>query len=69
MVVIDDLNLEKTQDELLIEEKIKSGKEIEITEALEILKMIKANIPFEEISNKTGKSISDIESLKKIFNV
>ena len=69
MVVIDDLNLEKTQDEILIEEKIKSGKEIEITEALEILKMIKANIPFEEISNKTGKSISDIESLKKIFNV
>ena len=69
MVVIDDLNLEKTQDEILIDEKIKSGKEIEITEALEILKMIKANIPFEEISNKTGKSISDIESLKKIFNV
>ena len=58
----------KTTEEMIIEERIKSGEEIEVTEAVEILFMIKDNIPFEEISNKTGKSISDIEKIKTIFN-
>lgn len=61
-------SLEKTPEEILIEEKIKSGEEIEVTEAIEILFMIKNNIPFEEISKKTGKSISDIDKIKNLFN-
>ena len=61
--------LDKTPDEILIEEKIKSGEEIEITEAIEILNMIKDNISIEEISKKTGKSISNIENIKNIFNL
>ena len=59
----------KTQDEILIEQRIKSGEEIEVTEALEILSMIKANISLEEISKKTGKPIAKIEEIKTIFNV
>lgn len=51
-----------------MEERIKSGEEIEVTKAVEILFMIKDNIPFEEISKQTGKSISDIEQIKTIFN-
>ena len=62
-------NLDKTSDEILIEEKIKSGEEVEITEAIEILSMIKDNISVEEISKKTGKSISNIENIKNIFNL
>lgn len=69
MVVTKNTKLDKTPDEILIEEKIKSGEEIEVTEAIKILYMIKDNIPFEEISNKTGKSISDIEYIKNIFKV
>ena len=61
-------SLEKTPEEILIEQKIKSGEEIEVTEAIEILLMIKDNIPFEEISKKTGKSISDIDKIKNLFN-
>lgn len=60
---------EKTKDEILIEQRIKSGEEIEVTEAIEILSMIKANISLEEISKKTGKPISKIEEIKTIFNV
>lgn len=62
-------DLEKTQDEILIEERIKSGEEIEITEALEILSMIKNNISLEEISSKTNKPISKLEELKSIFKL
>lgn len=61
-------NLEKTPDEIIIEERIKSGEEIEITEAVKILSMIRDNISFEEISNKTGKSISKIQEIQSIFN-
>ena len=62
-------DLEKTQDEILIEERIKSGEEIEVTEALEILRMLKSNVSVEEISKKTNKKISKIEELKKIFDL
>ena len=62
-------DLEKTQDEILIEKRIKSGEEIEVTEALEILSMIKNNIPLEEISSKTNKPISKLEELKSIFKL
>jgi len=55
-------------EEIGMEERIKSGEEIEVTEAVKILLMIKENIPFEEISKKTGRTISDIENIKKIFN-
>lgn len=58
----------KTNDEILIEQRIKSGEEVEVTEAIEILSMIKANISLEEISKKTGKPISKIEEIKTIFN-
>ena len=58
----------KVFEEVGMEERIKSGEEIEVTKAVEILFMIKDNIPFEEISKKTGKSISDIEQIKTIFN-
>ena len=58
----------KLGSEVGMEERIKSGEEIEVTEAVEILFMIKDNIPFEEISKKTGKPISDIEKIKEIFN-
>ena len=62
-------DLEKTPDEILIEERIKSGEEIEVNEAIEILSMIKNNISLEEISSKTGKSISKLEELKSIFKL
>lgn len=62
-------NQEKTPEEIIIEEKIKSGEEIEITEAVKILSMVKSNIPLEEISKTTGQSISKIEEIKKIFNL
>lgn len=54
--------------EVGMEDRIKSGQEIEVTEAIDILHMIQKNISFEEISAKTGKSISDIVKIKKIFN-
>lgn len=60
---------EKTPDEILIEERIKSGEEIELTEGIEILSMIKDNIPLEEISAKTNKPISKIQELKAIFKL
>lgn len=59
----------KLGDEIGMEERIKSGQEIEVTEAIDILRMIKKNIPFEEISLKTGKPISDVMKIKKIFNI
>ena len=68
MSITNNTKIEKTHEEILIEEKIKSGEEIEVTEAIKILFIIKDNIPFEEISKKTGKSISDIENIKNIFN-
>lgn len=58
----------KLNEELEIEERIKSGKDIEIVEAVDILEMIKNNISIEEISIKTGKSVSDIIKIKTIFN-
>ena len=61
--------LEKLPEEILMEEKIKSGEEIEVTEAIEILHMLKSNTSIEEISKKTNKSITKIEELKKIFNL
>lgn len=61
-------NLKQLDEELEIEEQIKSGKDIEIIEAIDILKMIKNNISFEEISVKTGKTVSDIAKIKTIFN-
>lgn len=60
---------EKTPEEILIEQRIKSGEEIEITIALEILSLLKKNIPLEEISTKTKRPISDIEKIKKIFEL
>lgn len=60
---------EKLPEEILMEERIKAGEEIEVTEALEILRMLKANVSVEEISNKTNKKMSKIEELKKIFNL
>ena len=59
----------KTPEEILIEQRINSGEEIEITEALEIIDMIKSNISLQDISNKTGKSISKLEELKQIFKL
>ena len=38
-------------------------------EALEILRMLKANVSVEEISKKTNKKLSKIEELKKIFDL
>ena len=60
---------EKLPEEILMEERIKAGEEIEVTEALEILRMLKSNVSVEEISKKTNKKISKIEELKKIFNL
>lgn len=59
----------KLGDEIGMEERIKSGQEIEVTEAIDILHMIKQNISFEEISEKTGKPISDVMKIKKIFEL
>ena len=56
-------------DEVGMEERIKSGEELEITEAVEILFMIKDKVPFDEISKKTGKPISDINKVKDIFEL
>ena len=55
------------KEEREIERKIKSGEEVEITKAIEILSLLKENISLEEISNKTGISISKIEEIKSIF--
>lgn len=60
---------EKLPEEILMEERIKAGEEIEVTEALEILRMLKSNVSVEEISKKTNKKISKIEELKKIFDL
>lgn len=65
------LKNDKTKElgrEVGMEERIQSGEEIEVTEAVEILFMIKDNIPFEEISKKTGHPISDVTKIQKIFN-
>lgn len=58
----------KLKEEFEIEQAIKNGTDMEITEAIEILSMLKNNISIEEISHKTGKSISDIQNIKTIFN-
>ena len=57
------------KEEREIETKIKSGEEVEITKAIEILSLLKENISLEEISNKTGISISKIEEIKSIFRL
>lgn len=62
-------NNERLPEEILMEERIKSGEEIEVTEAIEILNMLKSNTSVEEISKKTNKKISKIEELKKIFDL
>ena len=59
--------MKKLKEEIEIEDNIKEGKDIEITEAINILTMIKNNIPMEEISKETGKSISDIKHLISLF--
>lgn len=60
---------ERMLEEIEIKERIKSGKEVEITKAIEILSLLKENISLEEISNKTGISISKIEEIKSIFEL
>lgn len=60
---------EKLPEEILMEERIKAGEEIEVTEALEIIRMLKDKVSVEEISKKTNKKISKIEELKKIFEL
>ena len=57
------------KEEQEIELKINSGEEVEITKAIEILSLLKENISLEEISNKTGISISKIEEIKSIFRL
>ena len=57
------------EEEIEIEERIKSGKEVEITKAIEILSLLKENISLEEISKQTGISISKIEEIKSIFEL
>lgn len=57
------------EEEIEIKERIKSGKEVEITKAIGILSLLKENISLEEISNKTGISISKIEEIKSIFEL
>lgn len=59
----------KLPEEILVEQRIKSGEEVEVTKAIEILSMLKSNISLEEISNKTNIAISKIEEIKKIFNI
>ena len=60
---------DKTPEEILIEQRIKSGEEIEVTIAVEILSLLKKNIPLNEISTKTNRPISDIEKIKNIFEL
>ena len=57
------------KEEKEITRKINSGEEVEITKAIEILSLLKENISLEEISNKTGISISKIEEIKSIFRL
>lgn len=42
-------------------------KEIEITQALEIRDMVNQNIPLEEISEKTGRTIPEINRVMEIL--
>ena len=67
------INVEKSTKkigaEVGMEERIKSGEELEVTEAVEILLMLKKNIPHDEICKKTGKPISDIIKVKNIFEL
>lgn len=58
----------KVGREVGMEERIRSGEEIEVTEAVKIISMIKENIPFEEISKITGRPLSDVEKIKNILN-
>ena len=57
------------EEEIEIEERIKSGKEVEITKAIEILELLKTNVSIDEISKQTGISISKIEEIKSIFEL
>lgn len=60
--------VKKLKEELEIERSIKAGEDVEITKAIEIISMIKKNIPFEEISTQTGISISNIQNINNIIN-
>ena len=42
-------------------------KEIDITEALEIRDMVNDNIPLEEISKETGRTIPEIERVMELL--
>ena len=57
------------EEEIEIKERIKSGKEVEITKAIEILELLKTNVSIDEISKQTGISISKIEEIKSIFRL
>ena len=57
------------EEEIEIKERIKSGKEVEITKAIEILELLKTNVSIDEISKQTGISISKIEEIKSIFEL
>ena len=60
--------VKKLKEELEIERDIKAGEDVEITTAIKIISMIKKNIPYEEISNQTGISISNIQNINNIIN-
>lgn len=60
--------VKKLKEELEIERDIKAGEDVEITTAIKIISMIKKNIPYEEISNQTGISISNIQKINNILN-
>lgn len=59
--------VKKLKEELEIERDIKAGEDVEITTAIKIISMIKKNIPYEEISNQTGISISNIQKINNII--
>lgn len=60
--------VKKLKEELEIERDIKAGEDVEITTAIKIISMIKKNISYEEISNQTGISISNIQKINNILN-
>lgn len=68
-IIKNNINNSKLGEEVGMEERIKSGEEIEVTEAIKILFMIKDNVPLNEICIKTGKTISDIKKIKEIFHL
>lgn len=57
------------KEEIEIEQRIKSGEEVEITKAIEIRDMLKSGLPIDEISSKTGIKHDKIEEIKNIFEL